>query len=134
MESSLSNISVDSRAAIVLVGACLRVAISFLRALDALSAACVAKFFAWLVRRVSIICISSRTIVVPFATASSTILLMSFFASPLDGAFSMASTVLASAVFISLKPSLLSSSSEGLEIPSKLFGWRANSTYLLQIL
>ena len=68
------------------------------------------------------VCISLRTIAVPLATASSTILLMSFFSSALDGAFSMASTVFANAVLTSLNPSLVSSSPEGLDIPSRLFG------------
>ena len=71
--------SVESGAAIVLLSACLRVAISFLRALAALSAAYVAKFFIWLVSWVSMVCISSRTIAVHLATGSSTILLMFFF-------------------------------------------------------
>jgi len=53
-----------------------------------------------------------RSIAVPFATASSIILLISFFHGPLDGAFSMAFTVFTNAAFISLKPSIVSSSPE----------------------
>lgn len=79
-------------------------------------------------------CISFRTIAVHLPTASSTILFMSFFPNPVGGAFSIASTVFANVVFTSLKSSLVSSLAVGLDILSKLFGWGANSTYLLQIL
>ena len=106
----------------VLLRACLRVAIYFLRALVALFATYVAKFLAWLVRRVFIVCISLRTITVPLATTSSTILFMSFFPNPLDGVFSIASTVFVKAILTLLKPSHVSSSTEGLDIPSILFG------------
>jgi hypothetical protein len=49
-----SPLSVDSRVAMVSLRVCLSVAISFFRALAVLSAAYVAKFFACVVRRVSI--------------------------------------------------------------------------------
>lgn len=42
-----------------------------------------------------------------------------FFPSPLDEAFSIASTMLAKAMLTLLKPSLVSSSTEGLDIASK---------------
>lgn len=73
-------------------------------------------------RCVSIVCISLRTIAVPLVTASSTILFISFFSSLLDGAFSIASMVFAKVVLASLKASLMSSSTEGLDMSSKLFG------------
>ena len=88
------------------------------------------KFLAWFVRRVSIVTISLRTIAVLLVTASSTILFIFIFPRILDEAFSIASTILAMAVFTLSKPSLVSFSAKGLHMSSKLLGWGANSTYL----
>ena len=62
------------------------------------------------------VCISVRTMTVSFATASSTILFISFFPSALEDTFSIASTVFVKAVVTSLNPNLVSSSFEGLEL------------------
>ena len=71
----------------VLLKVCLNVSILFFRALPALSAAYVGKFFACVVRRVSMVCISLRIMNIPFATAFSIILFISFFPSALEETF-----------------------------------------------
>ena len=57
-----------------------------------------------------------------------------FFPNELEGAFSIVFIVSAKVVVTSLRPSLVGSSAEGLDIPSKLLGWGKNSIYLLHIL
>ena len=121
-EHFLSMISEDLGAAMVFVRVCQSVVISFLTAFAAVSAAYVAKFFACVVRRVSMVCISVRTMAVHFATAYSIILFISFFPSVLQETFSIASTVFTKAVVTSLNSNRISSLFEGLDISSKLLG------------
>ena len=86
-ESPLSSMSVPFRAPMVLLRACLSVAISFLRALAALSAVYVTKFFACVMRRVFIVYISLRTMAEPLQQPPLQFCLYLFFRVPSRGFF-----------------------------------------------
>ena len=100
--------SMNLKVAIILLRSCLKVAIYFIRILVTLCVVCVSKCFVWLVKHISIVFILLRTIAIPLTTTSFIILFILLFSSLLDGAFSIASTVLARVVIIALKPNLMS--------------------------